>query len=66
MSKLYNKIFNAIPLYIGETFIENEIREEIAKNIDLALNDGCEHDFMSVSQVKIFYPHVCKKCGKME
>lgn len=63
MAKLYNRIFNAIPLHIGETFIELEVREVIAKEIENALTDECSHEWTTVAQVKIIEPKVCKKCG---
>lgn len=66
MSTLYNKILNAIPLHIGETYLEPEAREVIAKNIETAMNDGCEHEWTTISQVKIIDPHMCKKCGKIK
>lgn len=66
MSDLYNKILNSIPLHIGETYLEREVREEIAKSIDVSLSDKCEHDFKVIAQVKLIEPHVCKKCGKVK
>jgi hypothetical protein len=66
MSTLYNKILNAIPLHVGETFIERDVREEIAKTVENALKDNCEHDYKIIPQVKIIDPHVCKKCGKIK
>jgi hypothetical protein len=66
MSTLYNKILNAIPLHVGETFIERDVREVIAKNVENELKDNCEHDYKIISQVKIIEPHVCKKCGKIK
>lgn len=66
MSKLYNKIFNAIPLHVGETFLEREIREVIAMDIEHALTDECSHEWTTISQVKIVDPKVCKKCGKLK
>ena len=66
MTTLYNRILNAIPLHIGETFIERDVREEIAKNVENALQDECNHDYTIVSQVKLIEPHVCKKCGKIK
>lgn len=66
MSTLYNRILNAIPLHVGETFIERDVREEIAKAVENALNDDCEHEWKTISQVKIIQPHVCKKCGKIK
>jgi hypothetical protein len=65
MSELYNKIFNAIPLHIGETFLEREIREVIAMDIKNALSDPCDHEWTTIAQVKIVEPKVCKKCGKL-
>jgi hypothetical protein len=66
MSTLYNKILNAIPLHIGETFLEREIREVIAMSIENALMDECLHEWTTISQVKIIDPKVCKKCGKVK
>ena len=66
MSTLYNKILNAIPLHIGEMFIEREVREEIAKAVENALKDNCEHDYKIISKVKVIDAHVCKKCGKIK
>lgn len=66
MPELYNKIFNAIPLHIGETFLEREIREVIAMDIENALMDECSHEWTTISQVKIIDPKVCKKCGKVK
>lgn len=66
MSELFNKVLNSIPLHIGETYLEREVREEIAINIHNALKDDCEHNFTVVSQVKLINPHVCKKCGKIK
>jgi len=65
MSELYYKIFNAIPLHVGETFLEREIREVIAMDIEHALTDDCAHEWTTISQVKIIDPKVCKKCGKL-
>ena len=66
MSQLYNKNFNAIPLHIGETYLEREIREVIAIDIENALIDICSHEWTTISQVKIIDPKVCKKCGKVK
>lgn len=66
MSDLFNKILNAIPIHIGETYLEREVREEIARSIEMKLSDSCEHDFKVISQVKLIEPHVCKKCGKVK
>ena len=66
MSSLYNKILNSIPLHFGETYLEPEVRESIAKNVENVLKDECEHDWTKISQVKIIEPHVCKKCGKIK
>ena len=66
MSTLYNKILNAIPLHIGETFLEREIREVIAMDIENALMDECLHEWTTISEVKIIDPKVCKKCGKIK
>lgn len=66
MSTLYNKIFNAIPLHIAETYLEREVREEIAMNIENALKDDCEHEWSTIAQVKLIEPNVCKKCGKIK
>jgi hypothetical protein len=66
MSELYNKIFNAIPLHIGETFLETEIRQVIAMDIEHALIDECSHEWKTISQVKIIDPSICKKCGKIK
>ena len=65
MSELYYKIFNAIPLHVGENFLEREIREVIAIDIEHALTDDCAHEWTTISQVKIIDPKVCKKCGKL-
>lgn len=66
MSTLYNRILNAIPLHVGETFIERDVREEIARNIENELQDECTHNYTVISQVKLIEPHVCKKCGKIK
>lgn len=66
MSALYNKILNSIPLHVGETYLEPEVRDEIAKNVENALKDDCEHEYKVIQQVKIIEPHVCKKCGKIK
>jgi hypothetical protein len=66
MSELYNKIFNAIPLHVGETFLETEIRQVIAMDIEHALADDCSHEWTTISQVKIIDPNICKKCGKVK
>jgi len=63
MSKLYNKILNAIPLHVDETFLEREVREVIAMDIENMLTDGCSHEWITIAQVKIIDPKVCKKCG---
>jgi hypothetical protein len=66
MSELYNKIFNAIPLHIGETFLEIETRQVIAMEIEHAFMEECYHEWTTISQVKIIDPQVCKKCGKIK
>jgi hypothetical protein len=66
MPDQYNKIFNLIPIYIGELYLETETREAIAKKIYLGLNDDCSHDFVEVSQVRLISPKMCKKCGKLK
>lgn len=66
MSDLYNKIFTSIPSYVGETFLELEVRQEIAQQIENVLKDECSHEWTTISQVKIIDPHVCKKCGKVK
>lgn len=61
--KLYNTILNAIPLYANETYLEREDRELIAKSIHDSLNIGCEHNWITMNEVKIFEAQVCSKCG---
>jgi hypothetical protein len=66
MSELYAKIFNLIPIHIGELYLENETREEIAQKIYLGLNNNCFHEFKEMSSVRLINPLVCKKCGKLK
>ena len=66
MSELFNKILKAIPLHVGEVYLDPEIREEIAASVDNSLNNNCEHDWKTMPQVRIIEPHVCKKCGKLK
>jgi hypothetical protein len=66
MPDQYNKIFNLIPVHIGELYLENETREAIAKKIYLGLNNECAHNFAEVAEVRLINPKICKKCGKLK
>ncbi len=61
--KLYNTILNSIPLYANETYLERLDRELIAQSVYDRLKDECEHNWITMNEVKIFDSQVCSKCG---
>ena len=64
--QLFNKVFKSIPNHFGELYLEPELREYIAKEVTNALNDGCDHNWSTITSVKLIDPKVCKKCGKLK
>lgn len=61
--KLYFTILNAIPLYANETYLERADRELIASSIYDRLKEECEHNWVTMNEVKIINAQVCSKCG---
>jgi len=61
--KLYFTILKAVPLYANETYLEAADREVIASSIYEKLNESCEHNWLTVNEVKIIDAQVCSKCG---
>jgi hypothetical protein len=64
--ELLKTVFNAIPVNVLDIYLDNEIREEIAKQVVLKIDGDCNHEFKTISQVKIIEPSVCGKCGKVK
>lgn len=65
-TELLRTVFNAIPVNVLDTYLDNEIREEIAKQIVLKIDGDCQHVYKTIPQVKIIEPSVCGKCGKVK
>lgn len=65
-NNLLNKIYKSIPSYIGDIYLDQDARQIIAKEIELAIKDECDHSWSTVSQIKLIDPLVCKKCGKIK
>ena len=61
--KLYFTILNAIPLYANETYLERADRELIAQSVYDRLKDECEHNWITMNEVKIIDAQVCSICG---
>ena len=65
-NQLFSKIYKSIPSHIGELYLDQDARQIIAKEIELNLKDDCDHNWNTVSQIKLIDPLFCKKCGKIK
>jgi hypothetical protein len=64
--ELYISILKSIPVHIGELYLDQDVREIIAKEIAIKLSDTCNHEWKNISEIKLIDPLLCKKCGKVK